>query len=212
MLFLVRLLWNGQINAFAYWYCICVLMVNILSKMSFYVHFQYLLNDSLIIVFYWIKVTTSINSKTQLQKELFVIFTYKSIRGILDITKNLHIPSKSTSLPNPPMFCLYSHTKNKGLRQSILIFWMELLVFRVSWTPSLPYYSPYTSWDDLPPIFFTSSPPNTLLAVKISYSRTRHGPVNARQKNMCHKFVVVLQCRKRCSLLSPSWPHNGHFE
>lgn len=128
MLFLVRLLWNGQINAFAYWYCTCVLMVNILSKMSFYVHFQYLLNDSLIIIFYWIKVTSCINSKTQLQKELFVIFTYKSIKGILDIAKNLHIPSKSTSLPNPPMFCLYSHTKNKGLRQSILIFWMELLL------------------------------------------------------------------------------------
>lgn len=41
-----------------------------------------------------------------------------------------------------------------------------------------------------------SSSRNTLLAVKISYSSTRHGPVNARQQNMCHKFVVVCSAGK----------------
>lgn len=32
------------------------------------------------------------------------------------------------------------------------------------------------------------------------------------QRNTCHRFVVILQCRKKCSLFSPSWPHNRRLE
>lgn len=83
----------------------------------------------------------------------------------------------------------------------------------MSTIPFLPHCPQNASRNDLPPVLLPPLFPifhQLFINAKVELGITQVIPKI--QKNMCHRFIVVLKCRDKCSLFSPSCSHKSHLE
>lgn len=121
---------------------------------------------------------------------------------------NYTLSIKSTNSPNSLQKKILHQKKNKLKTSHSNFLDRTVSAYKMSTIIFFPHCPPNASMNDIPPILLP-----TLLLHHAKVEQGIAQLIPNKQNKMCSRFIVVLlHCRNKRSLLSPSCSYKGHLE